>query len=220
MVVETKYYEALGVQPGADEATLKKAYRKQALRYHPDKNPEGGEKFKEISVAYEVLSDPEKRRIYDSYGEEGIKQKMGSSGPARGPMDLFNMFFGGRGGGPAEASNKTKPIVHRLGVTLEELFAGKVRKLAANRDLPCQDCKGQGGSKVSKCGDCGGSGYVLRRNPQMPIAAVRTQCSPCSGRGQKVEAASKCKSCQGGRTLRDKKIFEVKHMNWPDSVQG
>ena len=147
MVVETKFYDMLGVDPNATEAELKKAYRKMALKYHPDKNPDAGDKFKEISQAYEVLSDTKKRAIYDEGGEQAIKEGQGRGGGFSSPMDIFNMFFGGGGGmgGGQRGSNKSKPIIHKLGVTLEELYNGKTRKLAVSRDLKCDDCNGKGG---------------------------------------------------------------------------
>lgn len=94
MVKDTKYYDVLEVKPTATETELKKAYRKLALKYHPDKNPNEGERFKLISQAYEVLSDAKKREIYDKYGEEGIKEG-GGGGGMHNPMDIFDMFFGG-----------------------------------------------------------------------------------------------------------------------------
>ena len=138
MVADSKFYDILGVSPSASDAELKKAYRKLALKYHPDKNPDAGDKFKEISQAYEVLSDPEKREVYDEFGEDGIKggRGAGAGGGFSSPFDVFNMFFNGGapggmpggGRGKSRSRNKTKAMVHKLSVTLEELYNGKKRK--------------------------------------------------------------------------------------------
>lgn len=214
MVCETKYYDILGVSPTATEAELKKAYRKQALKYHPDKNPEAGDKFKEISQAYEVLSDSEKRGVYDEFGEQGIKEKggRGGGGGFSSPMDMFNMFFGGGGpgGGQMNGSNKSKPMVHKMGATLEELYNGKNRKLAANRDLSCIDCDGKGGKSVKKCTTCNGMGVKLKTRQMGPmLQQMQVPCAVCEQTGEIIGGA-KCKTCNGKKTTRDKKILEIK----------
>lgn len=127
---------------------MKKAYRKLALKYHPDKNPdnpEAGEKFKEITHAYEVLSDPQKRDIYDQYGTEGLS---GDGGPGLSPEDLFSHLFGGGmfGGGRSRPSGprKGKDMAHALKVSLEDLYKGKVSKLALQKQIICEKCDGKG----------------------------------------------------------------------------
>ncbi len=142
MVKETKYYDILGVNPTADDAELKKAYRKLALKYHPDKNPQAGEKFKEISMAYEVLSNAEKRRLYDAHGEQGIKEGGGPGGGFSSPMDLFDMFFGGGHGGRSRGPRRTKNLMHQLSVSLEDMYKGTTRKLALQKNVICTDCDG------------------------------------------------------------------------------
>lgn len=128
----TKFYKLLGVEKDASEQELKKAYRKAAIKNHPDK---GGdvEKFKEISTAYEVLSDPQKRQMYDQYGEDAIKNDGQGMGGGVDPFDIFNSFFGGGGG--QRRQQKTQDVMHKLSVPLEELFVGSTKKLALNRHI-------------------------------------------------------------------------------------
>ena len=139
MVKETTYYDVLGVKPNATQEELKKAYRKLALKYHPDKNPNEGEKFKQISQAYEVLSDAKKRELYDKGGEEAIKEG-GAGGGFGSPMDIFDMFFGG--GGKMQRERRGKNVVHQLTVTLEDLYNGATRKLALQKNVICDKCEG------------------------------------------------------------------------------
>ena len=149
MVKETKFYDILGVKPGVSDVDLKKAYRKLALKFHPDKNPgpDAAEKFKEISMAYEVLSNEDKRRIYDAHGEQGIKEGGGGGGGFHSPMDIFDMFFGGGGfggmGGRPRGPRRTKNLMHQLSVSLEEMYNGTTRKLALQKNVICADCEGK-----------------------------------------------------------------------------
>ena len=158
MVKETKFYDVLGVKPTANDSELKKSYRKLALKYHPDKNTDPGsaEKFKEISMAYETLADPEKRKIYDQHGEQGIKEG-GGGGGFHSPMDIFDMFFGGGGGGGMggmggmfggmgggrRGPKRTKNLMHQLSVSLEDMYNGTTRKLALQKNVICDACDGK-----------------------------------------------------------------------------
>lgn len=155
MVKETKYYDILEVKPGCTTEELKKAYRKLALKFHPDKNPNEGERFKLISQAYEVLSDPEKRRIYDEGGEEAIKGGGGGGAGFSSPMDIFDMFFGGGfggGGRSRQRERKAKNVVHQLSMSLEDLYNGTTRKLAVHKNVICEKCTGKElSSSVGKC---------------------------------------------------------------------
>jgi DnaJ homolog subfamily A member 2 len=142
MVKETKFYDILGVSPSASESELKKAYYKLAKTYHPDKNPDAGDKFKEISHAYEILSDSQKREVYDRYGEKGLSNGGGDGG--MGGMDANDLFasmfggspFGGGGGGRrSQGPRKGKDVGHQLGVSLEDLFKGKVNYTESLGDI-------------------------------------------------------------------------------------
>uniref|UniRef100_A0AC34R713 DnaJ-like protein n=1 Tax=Panagrolaimus sp. JU765 TaxID=591449 RepID=A0AC34R713_9BILA len=185
MVKETKLYDILEVKPNATETELKKAYRKLALKYHPDKNPDEGERFKLISQAYEILSDSSKREIYDKYGEEGVKEGGGGGGGMHNPMDIFNMFFGGGGGG-RERETKAKDTIHSLSVTLEQLYNGATRKMKLSRDVICKRCKGKGGegeNSVIKCQRCDGHGIEVQRVQIAPgfIQTAQRRCGGCRG---------------------------------------
>ncbi|XP_012274281.1 dnaJ homolog subfamily A member 1 [Orussus abietinus] len=212
MVKETTFYDVLGVKPGCSPDDLKKAYRKLALKYHPDKNPNEGDRFKQISQAYEVLSNPEKKRIYDQGGEQALKEGGMEGSGFTSPMDLFDVFFGGLGRN-RRRGRKGQDVVHQLSVSLEELYNGTVRKLALQKNVICDKCEGVGGKKgsVEKCLQCGGSGLQVQINQLGPgmIQQVQSMCSECKGQGQRINPRDRCKQCNGRRTIRDRKILEV-----------
>ncbi|KAK7862007.1 hypothetical protein R5R35_002146 [Gryllus longicercus] len=215
MVKETGYYDVLGLKPDCTTEDVKKAYRKLALRYHPDKNPTEGEKFKEISKAYEVLSNPEKRRIYDQGGEQGLQEGLGPEGFSS-PFDIFDLFFGNPfGGGRAGHSRerRVKDIIHQLSVPLEELYNGAVRKLALQRNVICDKCQGRGGKKgsVEKCPKCRGTGTFIEIQQIGPgmLQQIQTMCPECHGTGERISSKDRCPKCNGKKTVRERKVIEV-----------
>lgn len=145
MSSDTKLYDILGLKKNATLDEIKKAYKKLALQYHPDRNPspEAQDKFKEINNAYETLSDSQKREIYDRYGEEGLQGGGGMGGFGGDPMDIFSHFFGGGGQrrkpqGPV----KGQDVVHSLQVSMEDLYNGATRKVRITRTRICKECDG------------------------------------------------------------------------------
>ncbi|KAH3866354.1 dnaJ homolog subfamily A member 1-like [Dreissena polymorpha] len=214
MVKETAYYDELGVKPNSTPDEIKKAYRKLALKYHPDKNPDDPEKFKHISQAYEVLSDPKKRETYDRGGEEAIKGGGSGSGgfDFHSPMDIFDMFFGG-GGRRQRGPEKGKDVVHPLKVALEDLYNGATRKLSLKKKVICAKCEGRGGKEgaVEKCPTCKGQGiqvHLRQLGPGM-VQQLQTMCSECHGKGERINPKLRCKTCMGKKTVEDHKILEV-----------
>lgn len=212
MVADTKLYDVLGVSADASEKELKKAYRLGALKYHPDKNPspEAAEKFKEMTAAYEILSDSEKRQMYDQYGEQGLNGGPGGMG-GMDANDIFSQFFGGgMGGGQRRGPRKGKDIRYNIGVTLEELYKGKVSKMALNKNVLCKDCDGKGGKNVKKCDVCHGTGtrFITKQMGPM-IQRFQTHCDACNGLGETMKASDRCKKCSGNKTVSERKILEV-----------
>jgi len=213
MVKDTKLYDELGVAPEATFDQIKKAYRKLALKFHPDKNPdaEAAEKFKEISAAFEVLGDEKKRALYDKVGVEGLKEG-GSGGEFHSPFDIFDMFFGGgRRRAPGE-KEKGKDTVHQLKVTLEELYNGVTRKMALQKNIICPSCNGIGGKEgsVQKCGNCRGSGIEIKLRQIGPgmVQQIQQPCKKCDRRGEVIPDADRCRKCNGNKVVKDKKILE------------
>ncbi|XP_046940212.1 dnaJ homolog subfamily A member 1-like isoform X1 [Lynx rufus] len=199
-----------GVKPNATQEELKKAYRKLVLKYHPDKNPNEGEKFKQISQAFEVLSDVKKRELYDKGGEQALKkvEKMVVLAP---PMDIFDMFLGG--GGRMQRERRGKNVVHQFSVTLEDLYNGATRKLALQKNVICNKCEGRGGKKgaVECCLNCRGTGMQIRIHQIGPgmVQQIQSVCMECHGHGERINPKDRCKSCNGRKIVQEKKILEV-----------
>eukprot|EP00919_Chromeraceae_sp_WS-2016_P074559 GHVR01176462.1.p1 GENE.GHVR01176462.1~~GHVR01176462.1.p1 ORF type:complete len:455 (-),score=112.83 GHVR01176462.1:355-1641(-) len=203
----SKFYDILGVPKEATESDIKKAFRKLAIKHHPDK---GGDeaKFKEITRAYEVLSDSEKRKAYDNYGEEGLEGAGGSD-----PTDIFDMFFGGGGrkqggGGKKKGQDVGMPIK----CTLEDIYNGVTRKIPITREVLCSVCEGEGGDKNSivVCDGCEGRGVrieVRRMGPM--ITQSQSTCPKCSGKGKMLPPNKKCQQCSGTGTTKQRKVLEV-----------
>jgi DnaJ family protein A protein 2 len=215
MVKETKYYDLLEVQPDASESDLKKAYRKKALRLHPDKGGDP-ELFKEVTHAYEILSDSQKRSIYDTRGESGLSESGGMGG--MDPQDLFSQlfggggFFGGGGGSRNQGPRKSKDLVHRVHVSLEDLYKGKTTKLALTRNVICPKCDGKGGKEgaVRQCTTCSGRGVRITLRQMGPmIQQLQQPCDECSGTGEIINHRDKCKTCNARKVVSEKKMLEV-----------
>merc|ERR1719249_640001 len=169
-------------------------------------------------MAYEVLSNPEKRRLYDQAGEQGIKE--GGTGGGFGgsnPMDIFDMFFGGGDpfgrGGRNRGPRRTKNLVHQLSVSLEDMYNGTTRKLALQKNVICDACDGVGGKEgaVVRCTHCRGSGMQVRIQQLGPgmMQQIQSMCGECQGQGERIDPKLRCKKCNGRKVNRERKILEV-----------
>lgn len=215
MVRDTKLYDILGVPPTATAAQIKKAYRVLALKHHPDKNqanPEAAERFKEVTSAYEILSDDEKRQMYDQLGLEGLAGQAG----AGGADDLFSQLFGGMGGmfggGGRSGPRRSRDIVHTLKVSLEDLYKGKTAKMALKKTIKCETCDGLGGKReaVHTCSTCRGTGVRMVARQMGPmIQQYQTVCPDCQGQGESIDASGRCKDCNGKKVAQKTKVLEV-----------
>ncbi|RUS78151.1 hypothetical protein EGW08_014080 [Elysia chlorotica] len=217
-MADNRLYEVLGVNRNASDAELKKAYRKLAKEFHPDKNPTAGEKFKEISFAYETLSNPEKREVYDRHGLDGLKEGAGGGGFGNGSMfeDLFGGFFGfpgmsGMGGG--RGRRRGEDTLHPLRVSLEDLYNGKTSKLQLSKTVVCKKCNGMGGKSGAsqRCKKCNGRGVQVQLRQIGPgmVQQLQSICSDCHGEGEVLREKDRCPDCKGKKVCNETKILEV-----------
>lgn len=227
-MAKADYYELLGVSKNADATAIKKAYRKLAIKYHPDKNPDDATaeaKFKEIGEAYEVLSNDEKRAAYDRYGHAAFEGGMGGGGGGfHDAADIFSQVFGGafggggfedffgggrRGGGQQRSSKRPgSDLRYDMEITLEEAAVGVEKELEIEKDATCKGCSGKGSkseSGVTACTTCGGRGVVTR---QAGIFVQQTTCPECRGAGEVIK--DPCNECKGQGTVQETSRIKIR----------
>ncbi len=209
------YYEVLGVARNASEAELKKAYRRLAMKYHPDRNPDNAEaeaSFKEAKEAYEILTDAQKRAAYDQFGHAGVDPSMGAGGGARGGFgdifeDVFGDIFGG-GRSSRSRAHRGSDLRYDLSMTLEEAVQGKTVKIQVPTQITCKACEGTGakkGSTPQTCTTCAGQGQV---RIQQGFFSVQQTCPRCQGSGKMI--TDPCASCNGHGRVQENKTLSVK----------
>ncbi len=224
------YYVILGVSRTATQEEIKKAYRKQALKYHPDKNPgdpEAEEKFKEAAEAYEILSDPEKRSRYDQFGHAGVGSSSGFGGAGMNMDDIFEHFgdifggfgFSGFGGGHSSSRHSRGSNIRiKVRLTLEEIAHGTEKKIKIQKDIPCPACHGTGakdGTAFTTCPTCHGRGQVTRVvNTFLGRMQTTTTCPTCHGQGKIIQ--EKCPVCHGEGVVKGEEVIKI---NIPAGVE-
>ena len=228
MADKRDYYEVIGVEKGASEEEIKKAFRKQAKKYHPDLNPgdkEAEAKFKEVNEAYEVLSDKDKRARYDRFGFAGVDPNYGAGSGAYGggnPFgqdidlgDIFNSFFGGFGGGRSprnqNAPRRGSDVEATVTITFEEAAKGCKKEVTYQNVERCSECSGTGASKgtqMKPCSNCNGTGQTTVQK-RTPFGVVQTTqaCEKCRGKGKIIEKP--CPKCSGQGRIRSSKTISV-----------
>jgi molecular chaperone DnaJ len=231
MAQKRDYYEVLGVSKEASEDEIKKAYRKIAIKYHPDRNPgdkEAEEKFKEAAEAYSVLSDQQKRQQYDQFGFDGPNMGGGFGGFGGGGFsmdDIFSMFgdvFGGHGfsggfggfgggGGTRHAQYRGADLRLKVRLSLNEVANGVTKKFKVRKDITCQHCHGTGaeaGSSSETCPNCHGQGYVVKTvRTMLGMMQTQTECPTCHGEGTVIK--NKCHECGGTGVVKGDEVVEI-----------
>ena len=231
MAQKRDYYEVLGVSKNASEDEIKKAYRKIAIKYHPDRNPdnkEAEEKFKEAAEAYSVLSDQQKRQQYDQFGFDGPNLGGGFSGGGFSMDDIFSMFgdvfgghggfggfgaFGGFGGGSGQhAQYRGADLRLKVKLTLQEVATGVTKKFKVKKDITCSHCHGSGaenGSGSETCPTCHGQGVVIKTvRTMLGMMQTQSECPTCHGEGTVIK--NKCHECGGTGVVKGEEVVEIK----------
>lgn len=227
MSTTTDYYELIGVAKGASQEEIKKAYRKKAMQYHPDRNPgdkEAEAKFKEINEAYEVLKDEQKRAAYDRYGHQAFTGGMGGAGAGANPFngfdftgagfadvfsDIFSEFTGQGRARQRNYAKRGEDIRYDISLSLEDAFLGVEKEINIMTSKKCDACNGHGthdGKEPQVCPTCGGSGKV--RTQQGGFFVFETTCPQCKGAGRVI--LDKCKKCRGSGKERIEKALKIK----------
>ena len=231
MAEKRDYYEVLGVDKNASAEDIKKAYRKKAIQYHPDKNPgdkEAEEKFKEAAEAYEVLSDPQKRQRYDQFGHAGMGGAGGFSGGGMSMEDIFThfgdifqgagfdlgdigeMFMGGGGRSRGPRVRRGSDMRVKVRLTLEDIATGCEKKIKVRKLVQCKDCNGTGSAdgRTETCPTCKGSGRTVRQQRGIfGMMQVQSECETCGGEGTVIK--NKCPKCGGQGVVRDEEIISI-----------
>lgn len=227
MAEKRDYYEVLGVEKNASADEIKKAYRKKAIQYHPDKNPgdkAAEEKFKEAAEAYEVLSDPQKRQRYDQFGHAGMGGAGGFSGGGMSMEDIFSHFgdifggagfdlgdlFGGGGRSRGPRMRRGSDMRVKVRLTLEEIATGCEKKIKVRKQVQCKSCNGTGSEdgRTETCPTCKGTGRTVRQQRGIfGMMQVQAECDTCHGEGQIIK--NKCPKCNGEGVVRDEEIITI-----------
>ena len=228
---KTSFYEILGIQKDADEEAIRKAYKKLALKWHPDRNrdnqEEANNKFQEINKAYNVLNDTRKRQIYDQHGEEGLEGADAPGGPGFDPRDIFSQFFGGGGpggggfsffgGGGGDRENKQHQASPQkevpISVDITTCYKGGQQDINVQHAEKCPECEGRGcksADDIIKCPPCNGQGMTVQvqRTP-FGVQQMHSTCRKCQGRGKSIKAGTECKKCQGSKSTPITKKYTV-----------
>lgn len=241
IMTKRDYYEILGISKNADDASIKRAYRNLAMKYHPDRNPEdvqAMEKMREINEAYAVLSDPKKRQRYDTYGHAGLESLtsddifggidfdslfhefgLGNFGFGFGGS-IFDSFFGGRRTSTKER-RKGRDLTQDLNVTLEEVALGAEKKIKVNKTKLCSSCQGSGAKEggLMSCHHCGGSGQIIReQRTGYGVLRQISACNHCHGKGRIVKES--CPDCQGKGFIEEVREITVSIPKGADSGYG